>query len=65
MSMEIADLNFQLSKIESEAKEAAESLAKYHKLETDRDDRLQRLQTERDAARCEQQKAEAALNVSY
>jgi len=65
MSMEIADLNFRLCKAELEAKEASESLVKYHEHETDREDRLKKLQTQRDAARCEKQKAEASLAVSY
>ena len=63
--MEIADLNFQLSKAELEAKEASENLAKYRERETDHEDRLRQLQTERDAARSEQQKTEASLAVSY
>lgn len=63
--MEIADLNFRLSKTELEAKEATENLAKYRKEETDQENRLQQLQTDRDAARAEQQKAEVSLAVSY
>jgi len=65
MAMEIADLNFRLSKTELEAKEATENLAKYRKEETDQENRLQQLQTDRDAARAEQQKAEVSLAVSY
>jgi len=65
MAMEIADLNFRLSKTELEAKEARENLAKYRKEETDQENRLQQLQTDRDAARAEQQKAEVSLAVSY
>jgi len=65
MSMEIADLNFRLNKAELDAKESSECLAKYHKEETDHEDQLQQLQTERNAALCEQQKAKAALAVSY
>jgi len=64
MSMEIADLNFRLSKAELEAKEASDSLAKYQERETDREDRLKQLQTERNAARSEQQDAAASLAVS-
>jgi len=65
MAMEIADLNFRLSKTEWEAKEATENLAKYRKEETDQENLLQQLQTDRDAARAEQQKAEVSLAVSY
>lgn len=63
-SKELAELNFCLSKAELEAKEASESLAKYHEQETEHSDRLRQLQAEHDAAVSEQQKTAASLTVS-
>jgi len=64
MSTELADLNFRLSKAELEANEASQNLAKYREQETEQRDRLKQLQTERDNACSEQQKASASLAVS-
>jgi len=64
MSTELADLNFRLSKAELDATEASENLAKFRQQDTDHKDRLEQLQTERDDACSEQQKASALLSVS-
>jgi len=63
MSLEVADLNFRLSKAEQDAKDASESLAKCQECETQREDKVQQLQTERDTAISEQQAAAASLAV--
>jgi len=65
MSTELADLNFRLSKAEIEAKEATENLAKFRDRETEQKEQVQKLQTERNEARSEQQKAVTSLTVSY
>jgi len=54
-----------VSKAELAAKEASESLAKHHELETERADRLEQLKAERDDARSEQQKSASELAVCY
>jgi len=63
MSLEVADLNCRLSKAEQDAKDASESLAKCQECETQREDKVQQLQTERDTAISEQQAAAASLAV--